>query len=122
MPLRLPVRRRHKFNAEGVRHSGIYFPSKKECRRFMELEMLERAGVIRNLRPHPPFELWVLAPNGECVTVGKFTADSEYEIEIDGQWHRVVEDVKGGEATKTAAYKLRKQMFETIYGLTVSEV
>lgn len=122
MAFRIPSRRRSKFNAEGVRHGGVYFPSKKEARRFMELEQLQRAGHIRNLKPHPPFELWVIAPNGEVVTVGKYTADSSYELLVNGAWVPMIEDVKGGSATKTEAYKLRRRMFEALYQVSVSEV
>ena len=31
-------------------------------------------------------------------------------------------DVKGGRATRTEAYRLRRKVFEAIYGLTVTEV
>lgn len=33
-------------------YNGIKFDSKKECNRFIELDMLQKAGVIKDLKLH----------------------------------------------------------------------
>jgi hypothetical protein len=46
-----------------------------------------------------------------------YTADFRY---VDASGAVVVEDVKSG-PTKTTAYRLRKRLVETIYGITITE-
>jgi very-short-patch-repair endonuclease len=52
--------------------------------------------------------------------VGRYSADFAYTDRRTGQL--VVEDVKGGEATKTQAYQLRKKLLLACHGLQVTEV
>jgi hypothetical protein len=121
VPLRLPAKRRNKYRARGVRMGGEYFGSQKEANRWLELQQAEKAGVVRNLKPHPEFPLWVIAANGEVITVGKFTADSSYELKDRGHWVPIVEDVKAP-PSRTEAYRLRKRIVEAIYGFRIVEV
>ena len=51
--------------------------------------------------------------------VGRFTADFRY---LEPGRGLVIEDVKGEPTRKGEAYRLRKKLFEAIYGLTVTEV
>jgi len=92
---------------------GIIFQSKKESLRYTELKMLERSGVISNLRWQVPFELRV---NG--VLVCKYIADFVY---LDQQGREVVEDVKS-EATKTAVYRIKAKLLIACHGLRIVEV
>jgi hypothetical protein len=124
-----------KYGARSVEIDGLRFASKAEGRRYEQLRLLELAGEIRNLLPHPRFALYVpkfdkpitadmdlhLGPqsSGWVKRVGHYTADFAYETK-DGR--TVVEDVKGGNATKTEAYRLRKRIVEATYGFVVTEV
>lgn len=75
-----------KFNAIHKEVDGITFHSRREARRYEQLKLLEKAGVIRNLELQPRFPLKV---NGHliCTYVGDFCY---YE-----EGYRVIEDSKG---------------------------
>jgi len=91
---------------------GTKCASKKEAERYSELLLRQKAGKIRNLRPHPSWELIV-----NRVLIGKYTADASY-------WRNgvfVVEDVKQPH-TRTQAYKLRVKLLKALYGIEVTEV
>jgi len=94
---------RNKYNAIKQTYKGEVFDSKRELKRFVELEHLLRAKEISNLEIHPKFDLMV---NG--VKIGRYTADFRYKK--DGEV--VVEDVKS-KATKTRDYMLRKKILAT---------
>jgi len=94
---------RNKYNAIKQTYKGEVFDSKKELKRFVELEHLLRAKEIFNLEIHPKFDLIV---NG--VKIGRYTADFRYN---KGE-EVVVEDVKS-KATKTRDYVLRKKILAT---------
>ena len=84
---------------------GIKFDSKREAERYIELKLLERAGVISNLVLQPKYVLQdKFRRNGKTVRAIHYIADFEY-IE-DGI--KVVEDVKGME---TKDFKLKEKMF-----------
>lgn len=110
--------KRNKFNATKTVFEGITFDSAKEAKRYAELRNLERAGLISHLERQPRFKLYcgqrpILIrsegyPNGRHASV-KF--DFAY---FDGS-SRVIEDVKGGKATRTEAYALRKAIVEAMH-------
>lgn len=110
------IPRRHKYGAQSVEIDGRRFASKKEGRRYQELRLWERMGIIRGLECQPRYDL--LAVNAEVI--GHFTPDFRYHSVELGRL--VVEDVKGGKATRTEAYALRKRLFEACYGIKLSEV
>lgn len=90
---------------------GQAFDSKREAHRFGELKMLERSGIITELRCQPKFPLMV---NG--VKICTYIADFHY-IGQDGR--EVVEDVKG---MRTATYILKAKLMIACYGVRVVEV
>lgn len=94
---------------------GIQFDSKTEAERFQVLRLLVRAGIIRDLEPHPVYELVV---NG--TKVGHFTLDSRYTIVATGE--KVVEDVKSEPTRKKEAYRLRVRLLKAVYGIDVKEI
>ena len=94
---------RNKYNAIKQTYKGEVFDSKRELKRFVELEYLLKAKEISNLELHPKFDLMV---NG--VKIGRYTADFRYN---KGE-EVVVEDVKS-KATKTRDYILRKKILAT---------
>lgn len=111
------MRRRsgNKFNARKTEIDGYRFASVKEGGRYWDLLMLQRAGDVKSFRVHPEYRLVV---NGK--DIGKMTLDFEV-IWANGEI--TIEDVKGGRATKTEAYSLRKRVFEACHApLVVTEL
>ena len=105
-----------KYKAVKTTVDGILFDSKKEAARYETLKLWEKVGAIRDLELQPRYEL--IASNGEII--GHFTPDFRYwSVELG---RLVVEDVKGGPATRTTAYQLRKRLFTACHGITLDEV
>ena len=105
-----------KYNNVKVLIDGRMFDSKREGERYKELKLLERAGVIINLVLQPKFELMPKYEiNGRKVRKMEYIADFQY-IE-NGK--TVVEDAKG---MLTAVYKIKKKLFESKYGIEITEV
>lgn len=89
--------------------------SKGEARRLRDLALSQRAGVIRNLKPHPRFKLLV---DGEHV--GTMVADASYEEVAAGAFgHRIVEDVKGEGAPDDELSRLKRALVKALYGIEV---
>ena len=97
------------------------FDSHKEARRYQELRLMERAGLIRNLRMQFPF---VLIPeqkdeNGKLLERAvTYKADFMY-LTRDGKI--VVEDVKS-EATRTREYIIKRKLMLKVHGIRIKEV
>jgi hypothetical protein len=109
-----PVKARKYRNEPVIDGEGRRHASKKEARRWAELQMLQRTGHIYGLTHQPPYDLVV---NG--VLIGRYTADSRYVDVKTGQV--IVEDCKSP-ASKTTAYKLRRKLMKAIHGVDVVEV
>lgn len=103
-----------KYHNVPTTRDGTTFASKAEARRYDELCLLERAGEISGLECHPVYRF---AVNG--VKIGRYTPDFRYR---DAFGCLVVEDVKGGRATRTEAYRLRARLMLACHGITVREV
>lgn len=112
-PATVIPQRKNKYNAVSVKNEHGHFDSKAEFRRYMELRNLERAGVITDLRHHEVFDLVV---NGVPIT--RYEADFVYQQ--DGE--EVVEDVKGGTATMTAAFRMKARLMEALHGKKIEVI
>lgn len=104
-------KRPHKYSAIATVVDGIRFASKAEARRYQELKILERGGVITNLELQPKFPLVV-----EGVKVATYIADFAY---TDKHGSKVVEDVKGME---TDVFKIKRKLFEVLYKIPLTIV
>ena len=104
----------NKYGAIPTRVDGRLFASQAEARRYQELKLLQAAGEIDRLECQPR---WRLVVNG--LEVGSYIADFVYWTP-DGK--RVVEDVKGGRATMTPDYLLKKKLMLALYGIEIVEV
>jgi len=123
---------RGKFGNQSITVDGYRFDSKKEAARYQELKYAQAAGKIADLRLQPVYPLQVVALfrigaqaqiDVVVETVGVFTADFEYtDLGLYALGEVVTEDVKGGSATKTEAYRLRKKIAEAIHGMVVREL
>ena len=111
--------------------NGIVFDSRKEARRWQELLLLQRAGVIKSLQRQVKY---VLIPaqyesferygkNGQELTPGKklierecaYVADFVYEE--DGK--TVIEDTKG---FKTKDFIIKRKLMLYTHGIRIREV
>jgi len=106
-----------KFGNKKVTIDGIKFDSIKEGRHYKDLKLRERAGEISELKIKPVYEFWI---NG--VLVGKYTADFSYWVIRPQPLGFRVDDVKGGTATRTEAYGLRKRLMLACHNIEVMEV
>lgn len=107
----------NKYHNKKVTYNGITFDSKKEARRYSELLLLERAGVITGLQMQVPF---VLIPsqriNGKVVEREcKYIADFVYTE--NGKV--VVEDTKG---MKTDKYIIKRKLMLYVHGIRIKEI
>lgn len=100
-----------KYHSKKVECDGIKFDSKKEATRYIQLKILEKAGLIKNIELQKEFLLQPsFKKNGKTYRKITYKADFYY---YDNHLNKyIVEDVKG---FKTEVYKLKKKMFEYVY-------
>lgn len=111
-------RRDQKYGNEKVKDRGQLFDSKAEHRRFLYLELLQKAGEIADLRCQVEFEL---IPAMEKPSGGKerptfYRADFTYK---DRQGSFVVEDVKGA---VTPEFRIKRKLMLHVHGIEVREI
>jgi len=103
---------RSKYNAVKAELDGFLFASQAEMRRYSELQLLEKAGEIKDLVIHPS---WPLKVNGELVC--NYEADFQYyDIQKSAL---IIEDVKG---MKTPIYRLKAKLMKAVYDIVIKEV
>lgn len=124
-----------KYNARKTMVDGIVFASKKEAQRYAVLKVLQKSGVISDLRMQVPFMLipeqrepeeWVPYKKPVKGKAGRwkpgktierpcvYVADFVYQQ--DGQ--TVVEDVKG---RRTREYIVKRKLLLYQYGIKIKE-
>lgn len=109
-----------KYRNEKVKYDGHTFDSQKECQRYIELKLLNRAGEIRDLRLQYKFILQDgYEFQGKKIKAITYIADFVYWDVRKGCM--IVEDVKS-EPTKTPVYRLKKKLFEYKYRIPIKEV
>ena len=108
--------RKNKYHARKTIADGIVFDSAAESRRWMELKMLQRAGMITGLTRQVPFEL-VPSQKGAKETYRPVTYRADFVYYEDGKM--VVEDVKG---CKTDVYEIKKKLMLFLRGIEIREV
>lgn len=116
---RQPRPRTPKYGNKKVEYNGIKFDSKKECRRYRELCLLQQAGQIYNLQLQVPYVLAdrVKFKGAERTRPAlRYVADFVY---CTPQGKTVVEDAKGA---KTEGYKIKKHLMKTVHGIDIKEV
>lgn len=92
---------------------GIEFQSKKEGLRYKELKLLERAGLITDLKMQTSFELQPsFKKNGKTIRAITYKSDFDYYTK-DGR--HVVEDVKSKATEKDKVYRLKRKMLQYKY-------
>ena len=120
-----------KYHNHKIERDGEKFDSVKEWRRYCELKIMERAGMIHGLTRQKKFVL--IPAQREPDTVGKrggkhkgalierevaYYADFYY---YDREGNEVVEDVKSP-ATRTKDYILKRKMMMYVHGIRIREI
>lgn len=96
-----------KYRARKTAYGGSVYDSAKEAKRAAELELLQRAGKIRNLRRQVKFTLQEgFLYEGRKIRAIEYIADFVYEA--DGL---IIEDVKG---YRTPEYKIKAKMMKKL--------
>ena len=103
----------NKYHAQKTEVDGIKFDSKKESKDWKELCMLEAAGGISNLRRQVPFVLQEGYTNNQGKKIRPIIYLADFVYEKDGKTY--VQDSKGGKATQTDVFKLKRKLFEYKY-------
>lgn len=101
-----------KYRNQKVVVDGLTFDSKKEAKRYGELKMMVRAGLITRLQLQVVYRLQV---NGFLIC--KYIADFVYH-DVEKNVTQV-EDVKG---FRTEIYKLKKKLMQALHGIEIKEI
>lgn len=112
-------KRTGKYNAKKVVASdGTPCASKRECKRYEQLLLLQQAGEIQNLRSQVHYELIPKQrdEDGKAVRKAEYIADFVY---TDKTGKEIVEDAKG---FKTDVYSLKAKLMLWRHGITIREV
>lgn len=118
-----------KYNAKKVEYNGMTFDSKRELKRYKELELLQEAGEISDLQRQVKYVL--IPTQREPDIIGKrggvkkgkviehecsYTADFTY---LDEDGDLVVEDSKG---FRTKDYAIKRKLMLYVHGIKITEV
>ena len=102
--------KKSKYHAIKTEVDGVKFDSKSEAEYYANLKLLERAGVIQDIKLQPRFLLQDgFTYNGHKERKIEYVADFEYMQ--NGK--RVVVDVKG---LRTQVYCIKRKLFLKKYG------
>ena len=120
-----------KYHNHKIERDGEKYDSTKEYRRWCELKIMEKAGMIHGLTRQKKFVL--IPAQREPDTVGKrggikkgklierecaYYSDFAY---YDKEGNEVVEDVKSP-ATRTKDYILKRKMMLYVHGIRIREI
>jgi hypothetical protein len=112
-PLETPSR---KYRNVPTTMDGTRFDSTKEAARWAELQLLQRQGLISHLERQVPY---VLAPSVKFQ--GAARAQPPLRLVVDFRYQQdgrlVLEDCKGGKATQTAAFVIKRHLLLHVHGL-----
>lgn len=108
--------KRAKFNNEKVEYDGEMFDSRKEYKRWRELLLLQKAGVITQLRRQIKFEL--IKPS-KTERACNYVADHVYMDCATGE--KIVEDVKSEATRKLSTYIMKRKLMKEVHGITIRE-
>lgn len=107
-----------KYGNRKITEGGITFDSKKEWTRWHELLLMQKAGIITDLRRQVRFELIPKQYNQAGKLIERaVTYVADFCYQEDG--HVVVEDTKG---MRTREYILKRKLFLQKYGVQITEV
>jgi uncharacterized protein (UPF0305 family) len=103
-----------KYKSKKVELDGKVFSSKREAARYQQLKILEKAGQITSLVTQEKYRIFV-RNMPVCVYIADFVYN---EKNSEGDWCRIVEDVKG---MKTPVYQLKKKLMKAALDIEIRE-
>ena len=107
----------NKYGSRKITVDGETFDSKKEYKRFCELSLLEKAGMVTDLKRQVRFELIPSQRIDGKVVERPVHYVADFVYKENGQ--TVVEDTKG---FKTKDYILKRKMMLHTHGIRIREV
>lgn len=114
-------RKQSKYNNTKVENAFGKFDSRKEYRRYLKLLNLQKEGKISELERQKRYVLIPTQkrPDGQTEYPVSYLADFVY---LDEEGNLVVEDVKGGNATKTPEYTIKRKLMLQVHSIAITEV
>ena len=106
-------------NKRSIGADGFVYASRREHRRYAELRLMEKAGLIKDLQRQVKYSLIPSQrdADGKLIEHGvDYVADFAY---IDAAGNLIVEDAKGA---KTQAYIIKRKLMLHVYGIRIREV
>ena len=107
-----------KYHAKKVTVNGITFDSKKEAERYRELLLMQKSGMIRDLRRQVKFVL-IPAQRGEHRKVIERECAYFADFVYTENGRQIVEDTKG---MRTKDYIIKRKLMLYRYGIKIREV
>jgi len=112
----------NKYKNKKIIHDGIKFDSIKEKDRYIDLKIMQKAGLIHNLQVKP---VYTLIPKNKYNGVCSYIADFSYNEIIDDEM--IVEDVKPfnkktGKFLLLPVYKIKKKLMYDRFKIIIKEV
>lgn len=111
----------NKFNAQPKVYNGVRYDSTKEANRAKELDLMQRVGMVQNIRNQVKFVLLdkQKKPGGGYERPVTYRADFVYK---DKTGAMVVEDVKSEATRKKRDYVICRKLMLWVHGIEVVEV
>ena len=106
-----------KYGNRKVIRDGIEFDSIKECQRYCELKLMQRAGVISDLQMQVAFELIPSQRVDGKVVERAVNYVADFVYQQNGL--KVVEDTKG---YKTPEYIIKRKLMLWVHGIRIREI
>lgn len=103
-----------------VKVGNEVFDSQSEADRYMELLVMQKAGIIKDLECHPHYDLIPSqkVPGHQSFRAHGYTADFRYSR--DGE--QIVEDVKSVRTREERDYIINRKLMWMLKGIYVHEV
>lgn len=105
-----------KYKNQKIIVNEIKFDSKKEAKRYQELLLTQKAGLITDLKRQVPYIL-VPAFNLNKKRYRNMSYIADFTYKQNGK--EIVEDTKG---YRTEVYKIKKKLMAYIYQIEIKEV
>ena len=106
-----------KYGNKKVTVGGIQFDSKKEARRYLELDTMAKAGLIQDLCLQVKYELIPSQRINGKVVEREVAYVADFVYEQNGE--TVVEDTKG---VKTKDYIIKRKLMLFRHGIKIKEI
>ena len=110
----------NKYGNRKIIYDGIDFDSKKECHRYIELKLLEKAGEIKDLQRQVKYTLIPSQKDDRGKIIERPCAYMADFVYFDCRANQsVVEDVKG---VRTKDYIIKRKLMLYVHGIRIVEI